>query len=467
VPAPEREAPAERRAAGEPWVLVVDDEEMMRTMLASELPRLGFHVKTAGSGGEGVALAAAEDFAVAIVDVLMPSMDGMETLQRLKQESPGTEVVMLTGHGTIESAVAAMRAGAYDYLTKPCRLAELATVLNRAVSYRRLERENAALKMLMADRRETGSLVAVSARMRGILGMVERIALADAPILIQGESGTGKELIARELHELSRRREKPLVVLNCSAIPDTLLESELFGHQRGAFTGAHERRLGLMEAADGGTIFLDEIADMSPAVQAKMLRALESGEVRRVGENRTTHVDVRVVAATNKDLRKEVGAGRFREDLFYRLTAVVLELPPLRERLDDIEPLVRHFMAAFPARDTRVREFSADAMTALRSYSWPGNVRELKNCVAAVLILAAGPRVELSDLPASVRGSKPPPKERSAEAIPLRRLEDVVGDYVRQALERCGGNKSLASRMLGIDPKTLYKHLRRVPEAGD
>jgi DNA-binding NtrC family response regulator len=467
VPAPETDPLGARRAAFEPWVLVVDDEEMMRTMLASELPRLGFHVKTAGSGGEGVALAAAEDFAVAIVDVLMPSMDGMETLQRLKQESPGTEVVMLTGHGTIESAVAAMRAGAYDYLTKPCRLAELATVLNRAVSYRRLERENAALKMLMADRRDTGALVAVSARMRAVLGKVERVAPADAPILIQGESGTGKELIARELHELSRRREKPLVVLNCSAIPDALLESELFGHQRGAFTGAHERRPGLMEAADGGTIFLDEIGDMSPAVQAKVLRALESGEVRRVGENRTSHVDVRVVAATNKDLRKEVSTGRFREDLFYRLSAVVLELPPLRERVDDVEPLVRHFTAAFPARDTHVRDFSAEAMAALRSYSWPGNVRELKNCVAAVLILAPGPLVELSDLPASVRGSKPSPRQSPTEPMPLRRLEDVVSEYVRQALERCGGNKSLASRMLGIDPKTLYKHLRRVMDAGD
>ena len=277
------ETPGNRASGTAPAVLVVDDETMMRTMLARELPRLGFQVTTAESGEEALRIAAAEEFAVAILDMMMNGMDGLATLQRLRQDSPGTEVVMLTGHGTIESAVAAMRAGAFDYLTKPCRLAELAAVLGKAVEHRELRRENAALKLLVEGQRRETSLIAQSPVMRAIFGRLQRAAAGETPILILGESGTGKEIVARACHQLSRRSAKPFVVLNCSAIPDTLLESELFGHQRGAFTGATERRLGLMEAADNGTIFLDEIAEMSPAVQAKVLRALESGEIRRVG----------------------------------------------------------------------------------------------------------------------------------------------------------------------------------------
>jgi DNA-binding NtrC family response regulator len=446
--------------APEPHVLVVDDEEMMRAMLTRELPRLGFRVAAAGSGQEGVALAQREDFSVAIVDMLMPGLDGMETLKRLRQESPGTEVVLLTGHGTIEGAVAGMRAGAYDYLTKPCRLAELSAVLKRAVEHRALRRENAALRRLVSDKTCAASIVTKSSGMRTLIARVERVAPTESPVLVAGESGTGKELVARLLHGLSARRDRPFVVINCSAIPDTLFESELFGHQRGAFTGATERRLGLVEAADGGTLFLDEIGEMNPTVQSKLLRTLESGEIRRVGENRTSRVDVRVVAATNKNLSEEVAAGRFREDLYYRLNGVPLEIPPLRQRNEDIEPLVRHFLAERSGRHPRVIGISQEALDALKAYHWPGNVRELKNCVEALRILAQGPEIELADLPPNIRARKPV-RAHPWDERPIVKLDQVIEEYVLYALDRCGGNKSQAARLLAIDPKTLYKRLRR------
>jgi DNA-binding NtrC family response regulator len=447
-------------SAPKPHVLVVDDEEMMRAMLTRELPRLGFRVSAAGSGQDGVELARSEDFSVAIVDMLMPGLDGMETLKRLRHESPATEVVLLTGHGTIEGAVAGMRAGAYDYLTKPCRLAELSAVLKRAVEHRALRRENAALKRLVSGEAGATSMVAESSAMRTLIEKVERVAPTESPVLVEGESGTGKELVARLLHGLSARRDKPFVVINCSAIPDALFESELFGHHRGAFTGATERRLGLVEAADGGTLFLDEIGDMNPMVQSKLLRTLESGEIRRVGENRTSRVDVRVVAATNKSLADEVAAGRFREDLYYRLNGVPLQIPPLRERGEDIEPLVRYFLAEGPGRHPRVTGISEEAVGALKAYHWPGNVRELKNSIEALRILARGPEIGLDDLPANVREGRPS-RENPWGARPIVKLDQVIDEYILYALERCGGNKSQAARLLAIDPKTLYKRLRR------
>ena len=443
-----------------PHILIVDDEEMMRAMLARELPRLGFRVTSTGSGEEAVELARNEDFAVAVVDILMPGLDGMETLKRLRQESPGTEVVLLTGHGTIEGAVAGMRAGAYDYLTKPCRLSELSAVLWRAIEHRALRRENAALKRLVLVDAGGTSIVATSASMRTLIGRLERVAPTDSPVLIQGESGTGKELVARLLHGLSTRREKPFVVINCSAIPDSLFESELFGHQRGAFTGATERRLGLVEAADGGTLFLDEIGEMGIGVQSKLLRTLESGEVRRVGENRTTRVDVRVIAATNKNLAEEAEAGRFRDDLYYRLNGVPLFIPPLRERGEDIEALVRHFLVGGSGKHPRVTGISEEALATLRAYHWPGNVRELKNCVEALHILSAGPEVTIDDLPLNVRGGRTKPGDRWGDR-PILKLDQVIDEYILHALERCQGNKSQAARLLAIDPKTLYKRIRK------
>ncbi len=447
-------------AGSPPHVLVVDDEEMMRAMLGRELPRWGFRVTTAPSGEEGLRLVQDHEFAVVVVDILMPGLDGLETLKRLQQESPGTEVVLLTGHGTIEGAVAGMRAGAYDYLTKPCRLSELSAVLLRAIEHRALRRENAALKRLVCGEAGSATMVARSASMRALLARLELVAPAESAVLVQGESGTGKELVARLIHGLSERRGKPFVVINCSAIPDALFESELFGHHRGAFTGATERRLGLVEAADGGTLFLDEIGEMSSLVQAKLLRTLESGEIRRVGENRTTRVDVRVVAATNKDLASEVAAARFREDLYYRLNGVLLHIPPLRERSEDIEPLVRHFLSEHSGRSPRLTGVSPEAMTALKAYRWPGNVRELKNCVEAMRILSPGPEVRIDDVPFQVRAERPK-QGHPWDDRPIFKLEQMTEEYVLYALERCGGNKSQAARLLGIDPKTLYKRLRK------
>ena len=443
-----------------PHVVVVDDEEMMRAMLARELPRLGFRVSAAASGEEAVRMAQGEDFAVAIVDILMPGLDGVETLKRLRQESPATEVVLLTGHGTIEGAVAGMRAGAYDYLTKPCRLAELSAVLRRAVEHRSLRRENAALKRLVCGEAGSTSIVALSTSMRALMAKVERVAPTESAVLVEGESGTGKELVARMLHGLSPRRDQPFVVINCSAIPDALFESELFGHQRGAFTGATERRLGLVEAADGGTLFLDEIGEMNPMVQAKLLRTLESGEIRRVGENRTSRVDVRVIAATNKSLDDEVGAGRFRQDLYYRLNGVPLRIPPLRDRPEDIEPLARHFLAEGAGKQPRVTGIADDALAALRSHSWPGNVRELKNCIAALRILAVGPEVALDELPPNIRAGGST-RRHPWDDRPIVKLDQVIDEYILYALGRCGGNKSQAARLLAIDPKTLYKRVRK------
>jgi DNA-binding NtrC family response regulator len=443
-----------------PHVLVVDDEEMMRAMLGRELPRLGFRVTTAESGEEGLRRVQDHEFDVVVVDILMPGLDGLETLKRLQQESPGTEVVLLTGHGTIEGAVAGMRAGAYDYLTKPCRLSELSAVLRRAIEHRALRRENAALKRLVCGEAGNATMVAHSASMRALLARVERVAPAETAVLVQGESGTGKELVARLIHGLSARRAKPFVVINCSAIPDTLFESELFGHHRGAFTGATERRLGLVEAADGGTLFLDEIGEMSSMVQAKLLRTLESGEIRRVGENRTTRVDVRVVAATNKDLGAEVAAGRFREDLYYRLNGVLLHIPSLRERNEDVEPLVQHFLAGHAGRSPRVTGVSAEAMAALKAYRWPGNVRELKNCVDAMRLLSPGPEVRIDDVPIQMRMERAK-QGHPWDERPIQKLEQMTEEYVLYALERCAGNKSQAARLLGIDPKTLYKRLRK------
>ena len=461
MPTAERAAPPRADEGVGPFVLVIDDEAVMRTMLARELPRHGFRVATAGSGEEGLEKISREDFAVVVLDMLLPGLDGLETLERLRQESASTEVVLLTGHGTIEGAVSAMRAGAYDYLTKPVKLAELSAVLSRAVERRRLYRENAALRLLVAGRGETGEIIAASPAMRAVLARVERAAATDSTVLVQGESGTGKELVARALHQLSPRKGRPFVEFNCSAVQDTLLESELFGHRRGAFTGAVEARPGLMEAADGGTIFLDEIAEMSPAVQAKVLRALESGEIRRVGESRTTRVDVRLVAATNKDLAGRVAAGEFREDLYYRLSTVVVTLPPLRERPEDVEPLVRHFLAKLPVPERRVTDVSGEALAVLRAHRWPGNVRELRNCVESMLILAPGPRIEVDDLPPVVRSGGAGSETGRPEQGPLRRLDEVVAAYVRSAVERCGGNKSQAARILGIDLKTLNSRLRK------
>src|SRR5438552_14977672 len=360
-------------------VLVVDDDTNVRGLLVAVLSRSPFAVVDAGSGGEAMAHLAREEFDVALVDVQLPDHSGLDILRWARDADVDAELIVLTGHADVETAVEAMRLGAYDFVTKPWKNAELLEVVAKAAEKKALRRENSALKEVITRRDGLPRIVGESSEIRSVQSMIARVAASDRPVLIHGESGTGKELVARTIHLRSRRAASPFVSVNCGALPDTLLETELFGHKRGAFSGAIASRVGLFEAADGGTLFLDEIGEMSPAMQVRLLRVLDSGEVRRVGEERVFHVDVRVVAATAKDLAREAGDGHFRWDLFYRVSTIVIPVPPLRRRRSDIPMLVDHFVGQ--GRRGKVLRFSADAMERLLDYGWPGNIRELRNLV--------------------------------------------------------------------------------------
>ncbi|HEY4719377.1 MAG TPA: sigma-54 dependent transcriptional regulator, partial [Candidatus Methylomirabilis sp.] len=368
-------------------VLVVDDEKPTRVLMERELPRSGCAVRTAQSGEEALEVLSRQEFDVVLLDLKMPGLGGMETLRRLRSTGTTAEVVVLTGHPEVESAIAAMKLGATDYLTKPFKLSEVEAVLQRAAEKRRLQAENAALRRMVGQREDPASILGESPAMRPLLEMVGRVAASNAPVLISGETGTGKGLIARAIHQSSPRAEHPFLVINCSAFQDQLLESELFGHEKGAFTGAVSAKAGLFEVADGGTLFLDEVAEMSPAMQAKLLQVLDTGELRRVGGTRLRQVDTRIFAATNRDLEKEVRGGRFREDLFFRLNVVSLLVPPLRERREDIPRLVEHFLVRYQLPGQPKLTLAPAALALLVGYAWPGNVRELANTVERLVLL--------------------------------------------------------------------------------
>jgi two-component system response regulator AtoC len=435
--------------------LVVDDDYDVRTFLAGVLAKQGITVATAGSGAEAMAVLGREEFDVVLLDLRLLDATGLDVLRWARGAEVDTEFIVLTGHAEVETAVEAMRLGAYDFLAKPCRNSELLQVVGKATEKKSLRRENVALKEVM--RREgLPRLVGESAAVRELLAMSERVAASDSPVLIQGESGTGKELVARTIHLQSPRAGRPFVSVNCGALPDTLLETELFGHRRGAFSGAVASRVGLFEAADGGTLFLDEIGEMSPAMQVRLLRALDSGEVRRVGEERAFHVNVRIVGATAKDLSHEAAEGRFRWDLFYRVSTVIVPVPPLRARRDDIPLLVRHF-ATGAVRDGRTLAFSEEALTLLVDYEWPGNVRELRNVIERLQILHRGDQVQGEDLPLELRASRPrtAPLENA-----LVSLAEIERRHVDQVLTATGWNKARAARILDVDIKTLNKKIR-------
>jgi DNA-binding NtrC family response regulator len=435
--------------------LVVDDDYDVRTFLAGVLAKQGVTVATAGSGAEAMAVLGREEFDVVLLDLRLLDATGLDVLRWARGAEVDTEFIVLTGHAEVETAVEAMRLGAYDFLAKPCRNSELLQVVGKAAEKKSLRRENVALKEVM--RREgLPRLVGESTVVREVLAVSERVAGSDSPVLIQGESGTGKELVARTIHLQSRRAGRPFVSVNCGALPDTLLETELFGHRRGAFSGAVASRVGLFEAADGGTLFLDEIGEMSPAMQVRLLRALDSGEVRRVGEERAFHVDVRIVGATAKDLSREAAEGRFRWDLFYRVSTVIVPVPPLRVRRDDIPLLVRHFAVA-AVRDGRTLAFSPDAMALLVAYDWPGNVRELRNVIERLQILHRGDQVKPEDLPLELRASRP--RVAPAENA-LVSLAEIERRHVDQVLTATGWNKARAARILDVDIKTLNKKIR-------
>jgi DNA-binding NtrC family response regulator len=439
-------------------VLVVDDERPTRILMERELPQSGCKVVAVPSGEEALEVLSRQEFDVVLLDLKMPGLGGVETLRRLRSSGVTAEVVVLTGHPDVTTAIEAMKLGAYDYLTKPFKLSEVEAVLRRAAEKRQLQEENTALRR-MVGRRDDGSVIlGESQAMRFLLEMVQRVAGSSAPVLISGETGTGKGLIARTLHQASPRGDQPFLVINCSAFQDQLLESELFGHEKGAFTGAASAKAGLFEVAHRGTVFLDEVAEMSPAMQAKLLQVLDTGELRRVGGTKERRVDTRIFAATNKDLHEEVRAGRFREDLFFRLNVVSLAVPPLRDRKEDIPPLVEHFFRQFRLPGQQKKSVSPEVMRLLMQYAWPGNVRELANTIERLVLLAPGTIIVPEDLPSNIRPTLDLPSEEGDAPLPLAEVERIS---IIRALRYTEGKKAPAARLLRIDVKTLTHKIER------
>jgi two-component system response regulator AtoC len=438
-------------------LLIVDDDDDMRQDLARLFRRQGHEVTAAVSGEDALNKAAHARFDVALLDLHLPGISGIDVLAKLKELQPELEALMLTAHSSIETAVEAMRQGAYDYLTKPFRAADLEVHVQKAFEKVQWQRREQQWLQQLSYESPRYRLVGSSPAMRKVVGLIEKVAATNATVLVQGASGTGKELVARALHTNSPRRTRPLVTINCAALQENLLESELFGHEKGAFTGAVAAKPGLVEVAEGGTLFIDEIGEMAPGLQAKLLRVLEDGHYRRVGGTREMNADVRVVAATNRDLAEEIKNGKFREDLFYRLNVVSIFLPPLRERREDIPELVEHFLSTRQIGTLRSR-VDAEAMKALLAYSWPGNVRELANVLERAQILAENHVITPEDLPENITSAAP---ASSAEAGDPRHLSEVERRHVQAVLQEEKGNKVHAARILGISRRSLYRLIEK------
>jgi DNA-binding NtrC family response regulator len=430
-------------------LLLVDDDDEYRETIVRWFTRRGFRVDDAQGAAQALELAERREFDVAVFDIMMPEVSGLELLQKFKPSQPECEVIMLTGKGTIETAVQAMKAGAYDFLTKPFPLTELEQVIEKAHERRALKKENRQLKTLLQRSEPASEMIGDSPAMREVFRMIDRAGPSEKAILIQGESGTGKELVARALHRRSPRADKPLVVINCAALPEALLESELFGHEKGAFTGAVAAKPGLFEVADGGTLFIDEIGELPGALQAKLLRVLEDGSLRRIGSLKEHRVNVRLLAATNRNLAEEVQAGRFREDLYYRINVLALDLPPLRERQGDARLLLHHFLGGD-------WQLEPQAEQALVTSAWPGNVRQLINAVERAKIMAEDHCIRIGDLPPDVRHRR--------ECVSQAHLPEMTDDLasiergkVVEVLRRVAGNKTRAAKALGVDRRKIYR----------
>jgi DNA-binding NtrC family response regulator len=429
-------------------LLVVDDDDEFRDTLVRRYTRCGFRVSDASCGDEALDMIQRRDFDVAVFDMMMPGLSGLELLKKFRENHVECEVILLTGKGSIDTAVQAMKAGAFDFLQKPFPLQDLEMVIRRAKERRALRKENQQLKALLKRSQPQSNMIGDSPAMQEVYRLIERAGPSDKAILIQGESGTGKELVAQSLHKHSTRAEKPLVVINCAALPESLLESELFGHEKGAFTGAIAAKPGLFEVADGGTLFIDEIGEMPGSLQAKLLRVLEDGSMRRVGSIKERKVNVRILAATNRNLSDEVNQGHFREDLFYRINVMSLELPPIRERSGDLPLLVAHFLG----QDWSIED---DAMKALERYGWPGNVRQLINAIDRGKIMAEGDTVRLCDLPRELQVRSC--ADSHTGLIDSDELSSIERAKVIEVLRREGGNKTRAAKTLGIDRRKLYR----------
>ncbi len=444
-------------------VLVVDDDPSILTMTEDLLSEAGFEVGKCGSGREALERIHAHEWDVVLSDLQMPGVDGLELLAAVREHSPDTPVIIMTAFGTIQSAVDAMRAGALDFVTKPFRAGELLISLERAFERRALEQENRALRRAVARTSSFGELVGKSPAMNEIYALIRKIGVSRSHVLITGESGTGKEVVARTIHFSGSRSDKPFVPINCTAMPEGLLESELFGHVRGAFTGAHTNKKGLFEAAAGGTLFLDEIGDMPISLQSKLLRVLQDKEIRPVGGTQSVKVDVRIIAATHQDMNRAIAEGRFRQDLYYRLNVIPIRIPPLRERAEDIPVLAEAFLRKH-ANDDRIH-FSNAATRKLMQGSWPGNARELENCIERALALTDGNEIQASDIliPSDGTGESNDLHDLLLRLALERRMSvrDLTDAYIAAALEAADGRKSEAARLLGMNRRTLYRREER------
>jgi len=446
-------------------ILIVDDDRGHLTSLRTVIRSWGYAVETAEDGGEAVDRVKQVPVDLILMDVRMTAMSGIEALGRIKAYNPSIPIIIMTAYSSVESAVEALKGGAYDYLIKPLDFDVLKLSIERACEHAGLRAENADLKARLDDRFERPDIIGKSASMKALIDMLAMAAPSEATVLITGESGTGKELIAKSLHANSPRREHPLVTVNCAALAESLLESELFGHEKGAFTGADRRREGRFMQAEGGTIFLDEIGEMSPRMQAKFLRVLQEKEIQRVGSEETLPVDVRIVAATNRDLEEDVQVGRFREDLFYRLNVMHLAVPSLRERREDIPLLAQHFLDKYARRNRKtVKGFAPLAMDMLLKYDWPGNVRELENAVERAVILTPGDHVTENQLPLAIvrqhSDEEQPPEAGMPTTDGTRTLEAMEKEAIVATLAATDGNKSETARRLGISRKTLHNKLK-------
>ncbi|MCC6751072.1 MAG: sigma-54-dependent Fis family transcriptional regulator [Deltaproteobacteria bacterium] len=446
-------------------MLLVEDDRSTLDSLTAALSDAGLEVIAAGSGEEAIARLKLSPVDVVVTDVMMGRVSGIDLLNHIQQHYPDTAVILVTAFGTIEMAVDAMRRGAFDYLTKPINLDRLELLVQRAHGRQNLVKENRALKHELEERFSVTGIIGQSPAMRAVLERVEQVAPTNASVLLLGESGTGKELLASAIHQLSGRASGPLVKVNCVALPESLIESELFGHERGAFTGAIRTRRGRFELAHGGTLFLDEIGDLSIGTQLKLLRAIQEREIERVGGQTQIPVDVRLITATNRNLERAVAEGTFREELYYRLKVVTIELPPLRQRLEDIPLLLQFFLAQFrKEHGKKVEGLSRAALHRLRSYRWPGNVRELRNVIESLVVSSTGAEISAEQLPEGIVANRGPDLLTMPMGV---RLGDVEKTYILRTLELAGGNKSKAAQMLGIGKKTLYRRLEeygiRVP----